>query len=79
MKFEIDFNRETDDKTLELLGAKSFPTGSTKYPPFDQYIIELTTLEELQALLKKVEEYKGGVYSAIVSLDPLSIYLDKDL
>lgn len=79
MNFDLDFNRENDDKTIELLGAKLVPTGADKYPPFENYMIELNTFEELESLLKKVEKIKGEYYSAVVSFDPPTIFLDKDV
>jgi hypothetical protein len=77
MKFEIDFNTDADDKTLEQLGAKLVPiTYAVKYGPFDKWEIELNTFEELEELLSKVDSIKKGIYSAIVSFDPPTIYLE---
>jgi hypothetical protein len=73
MRFEIDFNRETDDKTIEMLGAKLEPYG-----PFEKWSIDINTFEELENLIKKVDEIKGDYYSAVISFDPPSIFLDKD-
>lgn len=77
MKFEIDFNRETDDKTLEMLGAKLVPTSAEKYGPFDKYEIEINTFEELKELIEKVDKIKNDYYSAVISFNPPTIFLDK--
>lgn len=79
MWFEINFNREEDDKTLEQIGAKLEPTNSTKYPPFETYKIEINTFEELEKLLEKVKQIKSNYYSAVISYDPPTIYLDKEI
>lgn len=81
MIFEINFNKETDDKTLEKLGAKLVSTGYfNKYPPFEVYQIEINTPEELEDLLKKVDSIKKeSFYSAIISFDPPTIYLDNKI
>lgn len=76
MIFEIDFNKETDDKTLEEIGAKLVSTGATKYPPFEVYKIELNGFEELQQLISKLDSIKSKFYSAVVSFDPPTIYLE---
>jgi hypothetical protein len=76
MTFEIDFNQEIDDKTLEDIGAKLVSTGSTKYPPFEVHKIELNDFEELEQLLNKVELIKGKFYSAVISFDGPTIFLD---
>jgi hypothetical protein len=76
MIFEIDFNNETDDKTLEDIGAKLVSTGATKYPPFEHYKIELNGFEELEQLINTVDSIKGKFYSAVISFDPPTIYLE---
>lgn len=70
MKFAIDFNRENDDLTLKVLGAKL-----VWYEEHNQYEIDLT-FEELESLLTKVNEIKKKDYSAVISFDPPTIYLD---
>jgi hypothetical protein len=75
MKFEINFNTETNDMLLEAIGAVLTPTGATKYPPFEIYTIELNSFDELESLLEKVNR-DGKYYSAIISYDPPTIYLD---
>ncbi len=79
MKFEIDFNKIHDDKILEEIGATLTPTGSEKYAPFEVYKIELNSFEELEELLNKVESIKNRYYSAIISFDPPTIFLDDDV
>lgn len=87
MKFEVDFNREEDDKTLEQIGCiQEDILPQPKYPPFTQYVIELNTFEELEELLNKLnkikrEEYCGQCldYSAIISFDPATIYFDNKI
>ncbi len=79
MIFEIDFNREVDDKFLESIGAKWYETGSVKYAPFEILKIEINSFEELEEILKKVDKEKEGMYSAIVSFDPPCIFLDKEV
>lgn len=77
MKFEIDFNYENDDKFLiEKLNAYWVQTNSTKYAPFETLIVEVNTFEELEELLKIVNKEKKDYYSAVISFDPPTIYLD---
>lgn len=78
MKFEINFNRVNDDKTLEELGAILVPIPyAVEYPQFDIYEIELNTFEELEELLSKVKSIKKDYYSAVLSFDPPCIFLDE--
>lgn len=79
MLFEIDFNTETDDITLETIGAVLVPTGSNKYPPFERYCVDLSDFSELENIINKVDKLKGGDWSAIISFDPPTIFLDKDI
>lgn len=79
MRFEIDFNNESDDKTIEMLGAKLVPTGALKYGPNEIYVIDINSIEELETLLKKVDKIKGDYYSAVISFDPPTIYLDNQV
>ncbi len=81
MKFEVDFNHNipNDYKILKELGAVLEDTGSTKYPPFEVFTIELESFEDLNKLLQKVNELVGDSifdYSAIVSFDPAMIFFD---
>jgi len=77
MKFEIDFNHENDGKFLtEKLGVEWVSTGSTKYPPFEVAQLEINSFEELENILKIVEDEKGDYYSAVISFDPPIIFLD---
>lgn len=79
MKFEINFNHqeEQDDDFLIALGAKYISTGSTKYPPFEVLEIEFNTFEELEVFLEKVDEAKKNMYTALISFDNPTIFLDK--
>lgn len=77
MKFQIDFNNETNDKILEEIGAKYeelWPDNP------GAYFIEINDISELQFLLKKVNtltnSYGNYYYSAIISDEPPIIYLD---
>jgi hypothetical protein len=81
MRFEIDFNKETNDKLLEQIGAKLVPYVPTpKYGPDSRYLINIDTFEELEILLEKVDvELNSGVYAAVVSFDPPTIYLDNNV
>lgn len=74
MKFQIDYNRKQDDKTLEQIGAKLI-----QHEEYNQYEIELNTFEELKELLDKVNIIENTFYSALISFDSPTIYLDKDL
>ena len=77
MKFQIDFNRESNDGLLEELGAKLI----TKITREEYYYheIEFKTFEELEKFIEKVQEITGEYYSLVISNDPMSIYLDKDV
>ena len=81
MLFEINFNKheEQDDDYLLSLGAKYVSTGSNKYPPFEVLEIELNTFEELELLLEKIDKERKGIYTALISFDNPTIFLDKDI
>ena len=81
MLFEINFNKheERDDNYLLSLGAKYVSTGPNKYPPFEALEIELNTFEELELLLEKVDKERKGIYTALISFDNPTIFLDKDI
>ena len=74
MFFEIDFNRENDDRVIELLGA----TQSEK-AGFVYYKINVDSFEDLQELLDTVDDLKDDSYSAVISFDPPTIFLDTDV
>ena len=74
MKFEIDWNRHSDDKTLEELGAKLIDESDFSY-----YEIELNSLEEMENLHKLVFEKTKKYYSLVIDFDRPTIYLDKDV
>lgn len=77
MKFEIDFNRENNDKLLvEGLGAY----WETKNDNWGDFVcIEIKDFEQLKELLEKVESLTGSYYDAVISFDPPTIFLDKDV
>lgn len=81
MKFEVNFNqnKEQDDDFLLTLGAKWVSTGENKYPPFEVLEIEINTFEELEVLLEKIDKKKKSMYTALVSFDNPTIFLDKDV
>lgn len=74
MKFDIDFNRENDDAFILSLGAKWEDFGD-----FSRMMIELDSFEDLQELLNEVDGEKLDIYSAVISFDPPTIFLDKDV
>lgn len=77
MKFEIDFNHGTNDQLLESIGAKSEQTDSNKYGPFERYMIELNDFKDLERLLKILDlKDETKIYSAVISFDPPTIFLD---
>ena len=80
MIFEIDFNRNsslrTDKFLREKLGAYIVDTSSTKYPPFEVLKIEVKDFEHLEEILKITKNEFNDFYSAIISFDPPTIYLD---
>ena len=80
MLYEIDFNRQTDEQTLQSIGAKLYPIPyATKHGPFEVYKIEIDKMEELEPILEKVKQIKGEYYSAVVDFDPPTIYLDNKI
>jgi hypothetical protein len=77
MKFQIDFNQRVNDKVLKEIGAKW--EDMWKGEP-GAYSIEINDISELEPLLKKVDLLMNDVYySAIVSFDPPTIYLDNEI
>lgn len=76
MKFSIDFNRESNDKLLEQFGAEFlYDEKETN----GEYYIEIKDLKELEELSNKINNITKKLYSLIISFDPASIYLDKDI
>ena len=80
MRIEIAFNRdynnkETQDLLLEVTG------GTFDYEKDSGYggvFVEMKTFEQLEEMLKKLDEKTGDMYSAIVSFDSPTIFFDKD-
>ena len=82
MRFEIDFNDTNfndDNFLIKELGAYWVNTGSDKYPSFKVLMIQLDGFRELETLLEKVDTHYGDFYSAVISFDPPTIYLDKNI
>ena len=80
MKFEIDFaepdlgSREDYDFLIEELGAYwEKEEGDLPYVPL---IIEIKDFGELEKLLEKVDKHYSTAFSAIISFDPPTIYLE---
>lgn len=80
MIFIIDFNNGIygDHILLEKLGAIERPTGQTKYGSFEEYALDVRDFEHLKEILEIVDREKENIYSAIVSFDPPTIFLDCD-
>lgn len=77
MKFQIDFYSQDDSEILQQLGAKlELRKGKNNFYDFFYYSIEIKDFQELELLLQKVDKMKNGIYSAIISFDPPTIYLD---
>lgn len=74
MKFELDWNREIDFDNLELLVDEI-----EHFQDFSRYNITLNSFEDLEKLLEKVKQIKGDYYSAVISYNPPTIYLDKEI
>lgn len=80
MIFKIDFNKETNDKILiDKLGAYYVDTNNVKYPPFEELTLEVKDFEHLENILKIIDNEMSSFYSAIISFDPPSIYLDNEI
>ena len=72
MIFEIDFNRTSDDKFLiEKLRAKQAQNVENH-----SLIIDVKDFDHLEKILDLVDEEFGDFYSAVISFDPPTIYLD---
>lgn len=72
MIFEIDFNRTSDDKFLiEKLEAKQAQNVENH-----SLIIDVKDFDHLKKILDLVDYELGDFYSAVISFDPPTIYLD---
>lgn len=67
----IDFNYGWNDPILQQIGAKE-----VHYDEHSQYEIEVDSFEDLEALLHIVDSLTNKFYSAVISFDPNTIYLD---
>lgn len=80
MKFIIDFNIGVygDHILLEKLGAIKRPINKSEseYGPFEEYVLDVRDFEHLEEILKIVDKEKENIYSAIISFDPPTIFLD---
>ena len=82
MRFQIDFNTHQeggDNFLINILGAEIIETGSVKYPPFQLLYLEVRDFEHLREILKTVDNHFGDYYSAVVSFDSATIYLDNKI
>jgi hypothetical protein len=82
MIFQIDFNSihySNDEFLINKLGAKLVPTGSDKYPPFEVLEIVVKDFEHLEELLAIVDKEFKDMYSAVISFDPPTLYLDSNI
>ena len=71
MKFIIDFNHGWNDKLLEKIGATE-----EHFEEYSHYVIEIESFEDLDKLIQKVDKDTNEMYSAVISFDPATIYLD---
>lgn len=71
MKFQIDFNYGSNDALLELLGATEH-----HYEDHSDYEIDLDSFESLEMLLESLDRETKDIWSAVISFDPSTIYLD---
>ena len=75
MIFEIDFNRQQNDKFLiNELGA--YYLKDSEYPGL---FINIIDFEHLRELLLKVGNHFKDSYQAIITYDPRIIYLERNL
>lgn len=82
MIFQINFNSvnySNDEFLINRLGAKLVPTGSDKYPPFEFLQIVVKDFEHLEELLAIVDKEFKDIYSAVISFDPPTLYLDSSI
>lgn len=79
MKFEIGFNRRDNNDTKEFY--KFIEATLISKEECEYYQIELNTFEELEQLLEKINGKIAPrfLYSAVVSFDPPTIYIDKEV
>lgn len=79
MEFQIDFNNSEiqDDLFLvNVLGAKWTKTGSNKYPPFEVLKLDVKDFNQLEKILKMVDNHFKSISTALISFDPPTIYID---
>ena len=74
MRFEIDFNTESDDNLLKRLGAKRESVNDFSY-----FVIDFSNYKELEEFMNKVNKIKGKDYTALISFNQPTIYLDAEV
>ena len=77
MTFEIAFDDSSFEGNiyLEKIGAVKVPTGSTKYPPFEVFKIEISSPEDMERITDTLEQELGTLIHLNVSFDPPCIYI----
>lgn len=76
MEWNIDFNRENNDKYLKTLGAKYKDNSDGECIGM---FITLNSFEDFEQLQLRIEKNLGIHYSLIVDFAGKNIYIDKDL
>lgn len=74
MKFIIDLNRGWDDGLLKQIGAKE-----EHFEDYSHFTIDIDSFEDIESLLRKVDSITKDHYSAVISFDPATIYLDEKI
>lgn len=81
MKFQIDFNNDVDNSNflINSLGAVSEPSDADEYPPSEALTVDVQSFKQLKEILKIVNTEFKDDYSAVISFDPATIYLDNNV
>lgn len=76
----VGFNhaRDNEDRILRECGAVLKDTRATKYPPFEDYVIEIESIDDIGVFVKRVIDYTDTGYNAILSFNPVRIFLEKE-
>jgi hypothetical protein len=76
MIFEIGFNTGADNPNflIEKLGAEW-----SKCADYNILTIDVKDFDHLKEILDMVDEEYGDFYSAVISFDPPTIYLDNNI
>lgn len=75
MEYNIDFNRISDDKSLEKLKAKKLIKEGKDFG----YFITINSIEDFQNLESQITLELGWNWSMIISFLEKTIFLDKDI